>query len=44
VIVVPADKVEQSVELLNAAGENAWHIGAIATREGDAEQVVMNKE
>ena len=42
VIVVPADKVEQSVELLNAAGENAWHIGAIATREGDAEQVVMN--
>ncbi|TYK66172.1 phosphoribosylformylglycinamidine cyclo-ligase [Colwellia echini] len=41
VIVVPADKVEQSIEILTAHGEKAWHIGEIADLPADAEQVVF---
>ena len=41
IIVVPADKVAQSVEILTAHGENAWHIGAIADMTDGEEQVVF---
>jgi len=43
IIVVPADKVEQSLNILSAQGENAWHIGAINDLSADAEQVVITK-
>lgn len=43
IIVVPADKVEQSLSILSAQGENAWHIGAINDLPADAEQVVITK-
>jgi len=42
VIVVPADKVEQSIEILTVHGESAWHIGAIADKNGDEEQVIIS--
>jgi phosphoribosylformylglycinamidine cyclo-ligase len=41
IIVVPADKVAQSVEILTAHGETAWHIGAIADMTDGEEQVVF---
>ena len=41
IIVVPADKVEQSIEVLTAHGENAWHIGEIADKTDGEEQVVF---
>lgn len=41
IIAVPEDKVEQSIEILTAHGEKAWHIGAIADNADDAEQVVF---
>jgi phosphoribosylformylglycinamidine cyclo-ligase len=41
IIVVPADKVAESVEILTAHGENAWHIGAIADMTDGEEQVVF---
>jgi len=41
IIVVPADKVAESVEILTAHGENAWHIGAIADMADGEEQVVF---
>ncbi len=44
IIVVPADKVDASITLLNAQGENAWHIGAIADKPADAEQVIISEE
>ena len=43
IIVVPADAVAQSIEILNAQGENAWHIGAIADMQAGQEQVINNK-
>ena len=43
IIVVPADEVEKSIEILSAQGENAWHIGAIADLQADQEQVIINK-
>ena len=43
IIVVPADAVAQSIEILNAQGENAWHIGAIADMQAGQEQVIINK-
>jgi len=43
IIVVPADSVAQSLEILKANGENAWHIGEIADMQAGAEQVVINK-
>ncbi|AZQ10932.1 phosphoribosylformylglycinamidine cyclo-ligase [Shewanella khirikhana] len=39
VVALPADKVDAALELLKAEGENAWHIGHIAERNGDEEQV-----
>ena len=42
VIAVPADQLEQSLNLLNSAGESAWHIGSIASANKDEEQVVIN--
>ncbi|WP_019027678.1 phosphoribosylformylglycinamidine cyclo-ligase [Colwellia piezophila] len=42
IIVVPADKVAQSIEVLTAHGENAWHIGAIADKADGEEQVVIS--
>jgi phosphoribosylformylglycinamidine cyclo-ligase len=43
IVVVPADKVELSLELLKDQGESAWHIGSIANMKGDdnEEQVVI---
>ena len=41
VIVVPADKVAESIEILTAHGENAWHIGEIADLANGEEQVVF---
>ena len=43
IIVVPADRLAQSLEILTAHGENAWHIGEIADMQADSEQVVINK-
>jgi len=43
IIVVPADSLAQSLEILTANGENAWHIGEIADMEAGSEQVVINK-
>jgi len=42
IIVVPSDKVEQSIEILTAHGENAWHIGEIQAANDTEEQVVIN--
>ncbi|MDG1733925.1 MAG: phosphoribosylformylglycinamidine cyclo-ligase [Thalassotalea sp.] len=42
IIVVPADKVAQSLEILTAHGENAWHIGEIQAATDEEEQVVIN--
>jgi len=42
IIVVPQDKVEQSVEILTAHGEKAWHIGAITDKANGEEQVVFS--
>ncbi|QSX42208.1 phosphoribosylformylglycinamidine cyclo-ligase [Shewanella cyperi] len=39
IVALPADKVNAALALLNAEGEQAWHIGAIAARNGDEEQV-----
>jgi len=41
IIVVPAAQVEQSLEILSAQGENAWHIGTIANKTDDEEQVIF---
>ncbi len=43
IIVVPADSLAQSLEILTAHGENAWHIGEIADKQAGSEQVVINK-
>ncbi len=43
IIVVPANKVEQSLSILNSQGETAWHIGAIDTLPSGAEQVIINQ-
>ena len=42
IIAVPQDKVEQSIEILTAHGEKAWHIGAIADKPAGEEQVVFS--
>ena len=42
IIVVPADQVQNSLDILSAHGEKAWHIGAIAAMQDGAEQVVIN--
>jgi phosphoribosylformylglycinamidine cyclo-ligase len=39
ILVVPADKLEQSLEILKAQGEDAWHIGEIQTAVAGEEQV-----
>ena len=39
ILVVPADKLEQSLEILKAQGEDAWHIGEIQTAAAGEEQV-----
>ncbi|MCH2057786.1 MAG: phosphoribosylformylglycinamidine cyclo-ligase [Thalassotalea sp.] len=41
IIAVPADAVEQSVEILKAHGENAWHIGEIKDKADDEEAVII---
>lgn len=41
IIAVPADKVELSIDLLNANGEKAWHIGEIIEKPNNQEQVVF---
>ena len=43
IIVVPADAVAQSIEILTTHGENAWHIGEIADLQAGQEQVIINK-
>ncbi|WDE07350.1 phosphoribosylformylglycinamidine cyclo-ligase [Thalassomonas viridans] len=42
IIAVPADKLETSLEILKAQGENAWHIGAIDSAAAGEEQVEMH--
>lgn len=42
IIVVPSDKVEQSIASLTQHGEKAWHIGAIAEKPANAEQVIFS--
>jgi phosphoribosylformylglycinamidine cyclo-ligase len=44
IIVVPEDKVEQSLAILTDQGENAWHIGEISDKSDEAEQVVISKD
>ncbi|KID58679.1 phosphoribosylaminoimidazole synthetase [Pseudoalteromonas luteoviolacea CPMOR-1] len=39
ILVVPADKLTQSLEILTAQGENAWHIGEIQDAVEGEEQV-----
>ena len=39
VLVVPADKLEKSLEILQAQGENAWHIGEIQAAVSGEEKV-----
>jgi phosphoribosylformylglycinamidine cyclo-ligase len=41
IIAVPADKLAQSIEVLTAHGENAWHIGEIADKAEGEEQVIF---
>lgn len=36
VVVVPADKAEEAINLLNEQGENAWRLGEIVARQDDA--------
>jgi hypothetical protein len=36
VVVVPADKADQAIDLLNEQGETAWKLGEIVERQGDA--------
>nr|WP_299040375.1 phosphoribosylformylglycinamidine cyclo-ligase [uncultured Psychrobacter sp.] len=36
VIVVPQDKAEQAIDVLTAAGEKAWQIGTMVSRDADA--------
>ncbi|MFT5636913.1 MAG: phosphoribosylformylglycinamidine cyclo-ligase [Cognaticolwellia sp.] len=43
IIVVPAEQLAQSIDILNAQGENAWHIGEIADLKTGQEQVIINK-
>ncbi len=42
IIVVPQDKVQQSIDILSAHGEKAWHIGAITDKADGEEQVVFS--
>jgi len=42
IIVVPEDKVAQSIDILTAHGEQAWHIGAISDKADGEEQVVFS--
>jgi phosphoribosylformylglycinamidine cyclo-ligase len=42
VLVVPADKVSQSLAILSEHGEQAWHIGAIANKAENAEPVIIH--
>ena len=42
ILVVPANKVEQSLTILAEHGEQAWHIGTIAEKTENTEQVVIN--
>jgi len=38
-VVVPADKLEQSLTMLKDLGENAWHLGEIQDAADGEEQV-----
>lgn len=42
ILVVPQDKLAESLEILKAQGENAWHIGHIADAADGEEQVQIN--
>ncbi|MFD2166920.1 phosphoribosylformylglycinamidine cyclo-ligase [Thalassotalea euphylliae] len=41
IIAVPANALEQSLEILKANGENAWHIGEISDKADNEEQVII---
>lgn len=43
IIVVPADALAQSIEILTNNGEKAWHIGEITDLPVGEEQVIINK-
>lgn len=36
VVIVPADKAEEAIAILNDCGENAWRLGEIGIRQDDA--------
>ena len=36
VVVVPSDKADETLAVLDQAGETAWKLGQIVAREGDA--------
>ena len=42
IIVVPENKVAQSIDILTAHGEKAWHIGAISDKADGEEQVIFS--
>ncbi|MDM7860770.1 phosphoribosylformylglycinamidine cyclo-ligase [Alteromonas sp. ASW11-36] len=42
VIALPQSDIEQALNVLQAAGENAWHIGNIATKSDDQSVVINN--
>ena len=41
VVVVAAEHAQAAGELLRAAGESVWHIGAVQTRSGNEAQTVV---
>lgn len=43
IIVVPAEELAKSIEILESNGEKAWHIGEIANLPAGEEQVIINK-
>lgn len=42
ILVVPQQDLDAALNQFNELGENAWHIGDIAKRDGDEEQVAIN--
>ena len=43
IVVVPQDKLQNALQLLQAAGETAWHLGAIDAAAAGEELVVINE-
>ena len=43
IVVVPQDKLQDALQLLQAAGETAWHLGAIDAAKAGEELVIINE-